>query len=271
MAAAQRARRTRRPRGARAPDRGRALRPRADHRRARPARADGGRGRRPGAAQRRSSDGTSADRRAVLPRLRQDRQPRGARSSRSTSRRRARATSATRRCACSPTPARRRRSTRSSTSPASRAARRACSALDMLAQVAPGRSRAVGQLLSDSLFSGRRDEASYAASVLGRIGTEDARQALIAALDRQGQGPRRRRRGRARPDRPDRLRSRRALLSAARDNPHVKMQVMKQLVQRGRARGPAPRRGDADRQGHCGRAARPCGRSPTGHAGGAAR
>ena len=40
----------------------------------------------------------------------------------------------------------------------------------------------VGQLLADSLFSGRREEAQYAAGVLGRIGTEDARQALVTAL-----------------------------------------------------------------------------------------
>ena len=40
----------------------------------------------------------------------------------------------------------------------------------------------MNQLLPDSLFSGRRDEASYAANVLGRIGTDGARQALVAAL-----------------------------------------------------------------------------------------
>src|SRR5262249_31209104 len=51
------------------------------------------------------------------------------------------------------------------------------SALEMLAQAHPG-DPAVGQLLSDALFSGRRDEATYAANVLGRMATEDARQAL---------------------------------------------------------------------------------------------
>jgi HEAT repeat protein len=54
-------------------------------------------------------------------------------------------------------------------------------ALEMLAQARPA-DAAVGQLLSDSMFSGRRDEARYAATVLGRLGTEESRQALIAAL-----------------------------------------------------------------------------------------
>ena len=146
-------------------------------------------------------------RRAAAPA--QDRQRRGARSSRSSSRARARATSATRRCACSPTPARPRRSTRSLDIAGKSRGQTRVSALDMLAQSRPA-DPAVGQLLRDSLFSGRRDEARYAASVLGRIGTEEARQALIAALDRQGQGARRGRRRRARPDRPDRQRQDRA-------------------------------------------------------------
>ena len=45
-------------------------------------------------------------------------------------------------------------------------------ALEMVAQ-AHLADPAVGQLLTDALFSGRRDESQYAASILGRIGTVD--------------------------------------------------------------------------------------------------
>ena len=78
---------------------------------------------------------------------------------------------------------------------------------------------------------------TYAASVLGRIGTEDARQALVAALTGKDKEPRRGRRRRARPDRHDRQRRRPRCSSAARDNPQVKMQVMQQLVQAGAPEG----------------------------------
>ncbi|MBL8620879.1 MAG: HEAT repeat domain-containing protein [Myxococcales bacterium] len=54
-------------------------------------------------------------------------------------------------------------------------------ALDALANADPS-DPAVAQLLADSLFSGRADEAQSAAWVLGRIGTDDAREALVAAL-----------------------------------------------------------------------------------------
>ncbi|MEO8550429.1 MAG: HEAT repeat domain-containing protein, partial [Kofleriaceae bacterium] len=51
-------------------------------------------------------------------------------------------------------------------------------ALELVARAHPS-DPAVGQMLADSLFSGRRDEAQYAAGVLGRIGTEDAKSALM--------------------------------------------------------------------------------------------
>ena len=41
---------------------------------------------------------------------------------------------------------------------------------------------AVNQMLADMMFSGRNNEQSYAAQLLGRTGTEDARQALLTAL-----------------------------------------------------------------------------------------
>ena len=108
-------------------------------------------------------------------------------------------------------------------------------ALEMLAQSRPG-DAALDQLLTDSLFSGRRDESSYAASVLGRIGTEQARQSLITALggdDKQlaaaaagalgqvGLTPT----------------VKTALLAAAQNNPQVKMQVMHQLINAGAPEG----------------------------------
>jgi len=109
------------------------------------------------------------------------------------------------------------------------------SALEMLAQSRPG-DAALDQLLNDSLFSGRRDEASYAASVLGRVGTEQARQSLITALtgdDKElaaaaagalgqvGLTPT----------------VKTALLAAAQKNPQVKMQVMHQLINAGAPEG----------------------------------
>jgi HEAT repeat protein len=55
------------------------------------------------------------------------------------------------------------------------------SALEMLASHRPG-DPSIEALLSDSLFSGRRDEAAYAAGVLGRLSTEQSRHTLVAAL-----------------------------------------------------------------------------------------
>ena len=135
--------------------------PRADHRRARAAPADAGRRRRPGAPRGGpAGHERRPPRRAAAPA--QARQRGRARARDQSSRARARAPRRRTRCACSPTPARRRRSTRWSTSPARRAARRRVQALDMLAQSHPS-DPAVGQLLADSLFSGRRDEQNYAA------------------------------------------------------------------------------------------------------------
>src|SRR6185503_12540541 len=108
-------------------------------------------------------------------------------------------------------------------------------ALDMLAQSHPA-DPAVGQLLSDALFSGRRDEANYAASVMSRLGTEDSRQALITALtgsDKELQSVAAGALGQM--GMTESVKA--ALLTAARDNPQVKMQVMQQLVQNGNAEG----------------------------------
>jgi HEAT repeat protein len=54
-------------------------------------------------------------------------------------------------------------------------------ALDMLAQVRPG-DAAVGQLLIDAMFSGRQNESQSAVWTLARLGTDDAKQAMITAL-----------------------------------------------------------------------------------------
>src|SRR5262245_56795674 len=101
-------------------------------------------------------------------------------------------------------------------------------ALDMLARERPS-DAALGQLLADSLRSGRREEASYAANVLARIGNDGARQALLGALsgkDKElasvvaaslGQFAM-----------TDSVKT--ALLSASQSNPEVKQQVMNQLL-----------------------------------------
>lgn len=54
-------------------------------------------------------------------------------------------------------------------------------ALDVLATATPDDPE-ITQMLSDSLFSDRADEAQAAAWILGRIGGDDAQQALLAAL-----------------------------------------------------------------------------------------
>src|SRR5262249_7396414 len=104
-------------------------------------------------------------------------------------------------------------------------------ALDMLARERPS-DAALGQLLTDSLRSGRREEASYAANVLARIGSDSARQALLGALSSKdkelasvaaaslGQFAM-----------TDSLKS--ALLSASQSNPEVKQQVMSHLLSAG--------------------------------------
>jgi len=108
-------------------------------------------------------------------------------------------------------------------------------ALEMLSQRRPG-DPVLEALLADSLFSGRRDESTFAASVLGRIGTEQARQTLITALqgsDKQlalaaagalGQQAM-----------TETVKS--ALLAASRDNPALKNQVMHQLINAGAVEG----------------------------------
>ncbi len=107
--------------------------------------------------------------------------------------------------------------------------------LEVLSQRRPG-DPVLEALLADSLFSGRRDESSFAANALGRIGTEQARQTLITALqggDKQlamaaaaalGQG-----------SMTDSVKS--ALLAASRDNPALKNQVMHQLINAGAPEG----------------------------------
>jgi HEAT repeat protein len=109
------------------------------------------------------------------------------------------------------------------------------SALDVLAQARPS-DPAIGQLLSDSLFSGRPEEARYAASVLGRIGNEDARQSLIAALSDKDKGVAAAAAaalGQA--GLGEGVKS--ALLTAAQGNPSIKMTVMMQLLQGGAPEG----------------------------------
>ncbi|HWU90058.1 MAG TPA: HEAT repeat domain-containing protein, partial [Kofleriaceae bacterium] len=90
--------------------------------------------------------------------------------------------------------------------------------------------------LSDSLFSGRPEEARYAAGVLGRIGTEESRQALIAALgdkDKNLAAAAAGALGQSAFD--DSVKG--ALLSAAQSNPAVKMQVMNHLLRAGAPEG----------------------------------
>jgi HEAT repeat protein len=55
------------------------------------------------------------------------------------------------------------------------------SALEAMAQTNPADPR-LSRMLSDSLFSGRKNEAATAAAVLGRLGTEESQQALLTAL-----------------------------------------------------------------------------------------
>jgi HEAT repeat protein len=55
-------------------------------------------------------------------------------------------------------------------------------ALEMLIQNRPS-DPALTKMLTDSLLSGRVEEAGYAAQLLGRMGTPDAKNALIAALN----------------------------------------------------------------------------------------
>ncbi|HVV84331.1 MAG TPA: HEAT repeat domain-containing protein [Kofleriaceae bacterium] len=54
-------------------------------------------------------------------------------------------------------------------------------ALDALSQTRPD-DPALAQLLGDALLGGRPDEVSQAATILGRVGTPEARQLLVAAI-----------------------------------------------------------------------------------------
>ena len=108
-------------------------------------------------------------------------------------------------------------------------------ALELIAQNHPT-DPAVGQLLSDSLFSGRNDEATSAANVMSRLGTEDARHALVAALtgkDKQLAAVAASALGQVGMTENVKV----AMLNAARDNPQVKLTVMQQLVEAGAPEG----------------------------------
>ncbi len=108
-------------------------------------------------------------------------------------------------------------------------------ALEALAQARPS-DPAIGQLLGDSLFSGRSDEARQAAAVLGRLGTDDARQALITAL---GDPDRHLAVAAANALRQTGLTDavKTALISAARDNPEIKQSAMGRLLAAGAPEG----------------------------------
>ena len=108
-------------------------------------------------------------------------------------------------------------------------------ALDMLSQVRPG-DPALAALLTESLFSGRKGEAVEAATVLGRLGTSDARAALVKALgdkdikvstaaaEALGTGAL-----------SDEVKA--SLLAAAAGSPQMKLSVMQNLVQAGSPEG----------------------------------
>ncbi len=109
------------------------------------------------------------------------------------------------------------------------------SALELLAQHRPS-DQAVETLLGDSLFSGRRTEAQYAAGVLGRVGTEQARQMLLSALtgdDKNLSVAAANALGQNATD--PAVKS--ALLAAARENPKIRGQLMQQLVRLGAPEG----------------------------------
>jgi HEAT repeat protein len=105
------------------------------------------------------------------------------------------------------------------------------SALELLARSRPG-DAGITQLLTDSLRSGRRDESNYAASVLGRLGTEPARQALVAMLSSKDKDlANMAAASLGELGMTDSTKS--ALVAAARTSPEIKQQVMGQLLQAG--------------------------------------
>ena len=101
-------------------------------------------------------------------------------------------------------------------------------ALDLLAYARPA-DPAVAQLLIDTMFTGRRDEATYAAGVLGRISTDDARSALTAALTGKDENV-----AAAAASALAQLglsaQVKATLLAAAQTSPALKLQVMQQLA-----------------------------------------
>lgn len=108
-------------------------------------------------------------------------------------------------------------------------------ALDMIALARPT-DPALAQLLSDSLFSGRRDESGYAANVLGRMGTDDARQALIAALgDKDKQLVHAAASALSQAGLTPQVKT--ALLAAAQHDPQMKAQIMNQFLHAGAPEG----------------------------------
>lgn len=90
----------------------------------------------------------------------------------------------------------------------------------------------VTQLLADSLTSGRRDEAQYAAGVLARMGGSDAQHALLAALNGKDKALAQavaQNMGSMVSDETVKA----ALLSAGQTNPEIKATLMTQLVNNG--------------------------------------
>ena len=119
--------------------------------------------------------------------------------------------------------------------------------LELVARAHPS-DATVGQMLADSLFSGRRDEAQYAAGVLGRMNTEDSRTALMAALtgkDKELAQTAAMTLGNT--GMTESVKT--ALMSAAQSSPADQGAGHEPARQRGRTRGHADRRGAARRQG----------------------
>lgn len=108
-------------------------------------------------------------------------------------------------------------------------------ALESLVQVQPN-DATVGRLLSETLRSGRSDEVSYAAELLGRTGTDAARQALVSALGHKNKATAvAAANALGQSGLTDDVKS--ALLSAATASDQMKAEVMSQLLQAGASEG----------------------------------
>lgn len=95
---------------------------------------------------------------------------------------------------------------------------------------------AVSRMLSETLRSGRRDEAIEAADLLGRVGTEAARQALVSALTAKNSAAAlAAANALGRSGVSDNVKA--ALISAASSSSEMKLEVMTQLVQAGAPEG----------------------------------